>query len=31
MMYAVWRKMAPADKTALLEQAQYYLNHINEL
>jgi deoxyribodipyrimidine photolyase-related protein len=31
MMYAVWRKMAPADKTALLEQAAYYLNHINEL
>jgi deoxyribodipyrimidine photolyase-related protein len=31
MMYAVWRKMATADKTALLEQAEYYLNHINEL
>jgi deoxyribodipyrimidine photolyase-related protein len=31
MMYAVWRKMTTADKTALLEQAEYYLNHINEL
>jgi deoxyribodipyrimidine photolyase-related protein len=31
MMYAVWRKMAPAEKTALLEQAEHYLNHINEL
>jgi hypothetical protein len=27
----VWRKMAPTDKTALLEQAEHYLNHINEL
>lgn len=31
MMYSVWRKMAQADKTALLEQADYYLTHINEL
>jgi deoxyribodipyrimidine photolyase-related protein len=31
MMYNVWRKMQPEAKTALLEQAQYYLTHINEL
>jgi deoxyribodipyrimidine photolyase-related protein len=31
MMYSVWRKMAQEDKTALLEQADYYLTHINEL
>jgi len=31
MMYNVWRKMKPDDKTALLEQAQYYLNNINDL
>jgi deoxyribodipyrimidine photolyase-related protein len=31
MMYNVWHRMAPADKTALLEQAEYYLKHINEL
>jgi len=31
MMYNVWRRMQPADKTALLEQAEYYLSHINEL
>jgi deoxyribodipyrimidine photolyase-related protein len=30
-MYSVWRKMAQEDKTALLEQADYYLTHINEL
>lgn len=31
MMYNVWRKMKPEDKTAILEQADYYLKHINEL
>jgi len=31
MMYNVWRKMKPEDKTALLEQADYYLKHLNEL
>lgn len=31
MMYNVWRKMKPEDKTALLEQAQYYLKNVNEL
>ncbi len=31
MMYTIWRKMQPAAKTELLEQAQYYLNTINEL
>lgn len=31
MMYNVWRKMKPEDKAALLEQAQYYLEHIDEL
>lgn len=31
MMYNVWRKMKPSDKTALLEQADYYLKNINEL
>jgi deoxyribodipyrimidine photolyase-related protein len=31
MMYNVWRKMQPEVKTQLLEQAQYYLKHINEL
>jgi deoxyribodipyrimidine photolyase-related protein len=31
MMYNVWRKMKPEVKTALLEQAQYYLEHIDEL
>ena len=31
MMYNVWHKMKPEDKTALLEQADYYLKHINEL
>ena len=31
MMYNVWRKMKPEDKTALLEQADYYLKHINTL
>jgi deoxyribodipyrimidine photolyase-related protein len=31
MMYNVWRKMNPQAKSELLEQAQYYLNHINEL
>jgi len=31
MMYNVWRKMKPEDKTALLEQADYYLKNINEL
>lgn len=31
MMYNVWRKMEPAAKTELLQQAEYYLSHINEL
>lgn len=31
MMYKVWYKMKPEDKTALLKQANYYLQHINEL
>jgi len=31
MMYNVWRKMKPEDKTALLQQANYYLKNINEL
>ncbi len=31
MMYNVWKKMEPKTKTALLEQAENYLNHINEL
>ena len=31
MMYNVWRKMQPEVKTALLEQADYYLKNINEL
>lgn len=31
MMYSVWRKMKPEDKTALLNQADYYLKNINEL
>lgn len=31
MMYNVWRRMKPEDKTALLQQANYYLKNINEL
>jgi deoxyribodipyrimidine photolyase-related protein len=31
MMYNVWNKMAPQAKAELLEQADYYLTHINEL
>ncbi len=31
MMYNVWRKMKPEDKSALLEQADYYLKNINDL
>ena len=31
MMYNVWRKMKPEDKTALLEQADFYLKDINNL
>ena len=31
MMYNVWRKMQPEAKADLLQQADYYLNHINEL
>ena len=31
MMYNVWRKMQPEAKTALLEQADYYLKNINKL
>jgi deoxyribodipyrimidine photolyase-related protein len=31
MMYNVWRRMDPKAKAELLQQAQYYLEHINEL
>jgi deoxyribodipyrimidine photolyase-related protein len=31
MMYNVWRKMKSEDKTALLEQAYFYLHNINNL
>jgi len=31
MMYTVWQKMKPEDKAAILQQADYYLTHINEL
>lgn len=31
MMYNVWNRMEASAKTELLEQAHYYLNHINEL
>ncbi|MDX6182886.1 cryptochrome/photolyase family protein [Flavobacterium sp. Fl-77] len=31
MMYNVWNKMKPEDKTVLLEQADYYLKNINSL
>ena len=31
MMYNVWHKMQPNIKAELLEQANYYLKHINEL
>lgn len=31
MVYSLWRKMQPQAKAALLEQAGYYLKHINEL
>jgi len=31
MMYNVWRKMEQSQKTALLHQAEIYLNKINEL
>jgi deoxyribodipyrimidine photolyase-related protein len=31
MMYNVWKRMDPKAKTALLEQAADYLDHINEL
>jgi deoxyribodipyrimidine photolyase-related protein len=31
MMYNVWRKMQPNVKADLLQQADYYLKHINEL
>jgi deoxyribodipyrimidine photolyase-related protein len=31
MMYNVWRKMKPEDKTALLEQADFYLKNMNQL
>ncbi len=31
MMYNVWRKMEPVAKTELLQQAEHYLSHINEL
>jgi deoxyribodipyrimidine photolyase-related protein len=31
MVYNTWRKMQPDHKAELLEQAQHYLKHINEL
>jgi len=31
MMYHVWNRMEPKTKSELLQQAQYYLEHINEL
>ena len=31
MMYNVWHKMLTETKTELLEQAEYYIKHINEL
>jgi len=31
MMYNVWRKMKPEDKTSLLVKADYYIKNINEL
>jgi deoxyribodipyrimidine photolyase-related protein len=31
MMYNVWKRMEPKAKQELLEQASYYLDHINEL
>lgn len=31
MMYKIWNKMQPEEKAALLEQAHYYLENINEL
>lgn len=31
MMYNVWNRMAPDAKAELLKQAEYYLEHINEL
>ncbi len=31
MMYNVWRRMEPKAKAELLEQADYYLKHINDL
>jgi deoxyribodipyrimidine photolyase-related protein len=31
MMYNVWRRMQANDKAELLAQADYYLQHINEL
>lgn len=31
MMYNVWRKMPSSDKAEILQQADFYLKHINEL
>jgi len=31
MMYSVWNKMKPDEKEAILKQASYYLNNINQL
>jgi deoxyribodipyrimidine photolyase-related protein len=31
MVYNTWRKMLPETKTALLKQAAYYLEHVNNL
>jgi len=31
MMYKVWQKMDTKQKNGILEQAEYYLNHINSL
>lgn len=31
MMYNIWHKMKSEDKVAILQQAQFYLQHINEI
>jgi len=31
MMYNIWQKMKPSAKTALLEQAEYYINNLDTL
>jgi len=31
MVYPMWKKMNPEVKAGLLQQARFYLDHINEL